>query len=76
MIPKKKSHIPGKHVLTTDWKLDEFIQALNKRSIEFSLGVDSTSKGNSITFVIRHRGKDKSLLQALLKTLYGTVKQG
>lgn len=75
MIPKKRS-LPGKYTLTTDWKIDEFIQALNKRSVEFSLGVDATSKGNSITFVIRHRSKDKSLLQALLKTLYGTVKQG
>jgi hypothetical protein len=65
-----------KNALTADWKLDEFITELKKRSIEHSLGVDGISKGNCISFNIRHRSKDKELIKALLKALFGTIKQG
>ena len=65
-----------KSQFTTDWKLDEFIKELNKRSIEFTLGVDGTTRDTSISFNIRHRKKDKDIIKALLRALFGTVKQG
>ncbi len=69
-----KSKYPN--AMTSDWKIDEFINELNKRSIEFSIGVDGVSTANAVSFNIRYRTKDKALLQALLKSLYGTIKQG
>lgn len=65
-----------KNVFTEDWNINEFIKELQKRSIEVTLGVDATTKDNVISFNIRHRTKDKALLQALCKALFGTVKQG
>lgn len=73
-LPKKSNDY--KNALTVDWRIDEFIKELNKRSIEFSLGVDATSKGNTVSFNIRHRSKDKALLKSLLTSLFGAVKQG
>lgn len=61
---------------TTDWKIDDFLNELNKRSIEFSLALDSVTSVNSITFTIRHRTKDKRLMQSLLDAMLGTIKQG
>lgn len=69
-IPKSK------YIMSTDWKIDEFITSLNKRGIEITISLDAVSKTNAVTFTVRHRYRDKGLIDALLRTFFGGVKIG
>ena len=71
---KPRSSLP-KNILTCDWEIHKFLEALNKRSIEYTIGIDGVTEDCKVSFNIRHRRKDKELIKALLKALFGTVKQ-
>lgn len=55
-----------KRSLSSDWKIDNLIEALNKHFIEISLDLDNTTKTNALSFNIRFREKDKKAVHELL----------
>ena len=75
-LPRVNNHIMYSTKMTTDWDINKFIKELEKRAIEHTLGVDCISTSHTISFNIRFREKDKGLIMALSKALFGTVKQG